>query len=158
MITYMFFKYLFMHLKYTNILNKVYKNENLLEKLSQLFNIEFKKDWVHRVYAVFNPYIQDGIFDPNNQIYEYTSKGLVNDAYIEAYIMNKLNSIKQFIQDNNLFDLLTYKLVRLDDNGNYLFIIQPITWDDFKTYLIRFLILLGVLLIIGTFSIYFIYN
>lgn len=158
MITYMFFKYLFMHLKYTNILNKVYKNENLLEKLSQLFNIEFKKDWVYRVYAVFNPYIQDGIFDPNNQIYEYTSKGLVNDAYIEAYIMNKLNSIKQFIQDNNLFDLLTYKLIRLDDNGNYLFIIQPITWDDFKTYSIRFSILLGSLLIIGAFLIYFIHN
>ena len=95
-----------MNIKYCKILNNVYKNENLLENLSALFKVQFRKDWIGRVYAIFNPHIQDGIFNPNNQIFEYTEQGLVNDAYVEAYILNQLKIAKQFIRANNLFDLL----------------------------------------------------
>ena len=156
MITYSFIKYLLLHIKYCKILNNVYKNENLLDNLSALFKVRFKKDWVGRVYAVFNPHIQEGIFNPNNQIYEYTEQGLVNDAYVEAYILNQLNIAKRFIQANNLFDLLTYRLEKLDENDNYLFIMEPITWDDCKKYSKIFVILLAILGIIGGISIYFI--
>lgn len=156
MITYCFIKYLITHIKYCKILNNVYKNENLLDNLSKLFKVQFKKDWVGRIYAVFNPHIQEGVFNPNNQIFEYTEQGLVNDAYVEAYILNQLNIAKQFIRANNLFDLLTYRLEKLDDNDNYLFIIEPITWADCKKYSKRFLIMLGVLGILGGISLYFI--
>ena len=105
MITYKFIKYLYTHIKYYKILNEVYKEENLLGNLSALFKVEFKKDWVGRIYAVFNPHIQDGIFNQNNQILEYTNEGLVNNSYIESYIMSQLNIAKQFIKANNLFDL-----------------------------------------------------
>ena len=144
------------HIKYCKILNDVYKNENFLNNLSSLFKVQFKKDWVGRVYAVFNPHVQEGIFNPNNQIYEYTERGLVNDAYVEAYILNQLNIAKQFIRANNLFDLLTYRLKKLDDNDNYLFIIEPITWDDCQKYSKRFVILLSVIGILGGISLYFI--
>ena len=156
MITYRFIKYLLLHITYCKILNNVYKNENLLDNLSALFKVRFKKDWVGRVYAVFNPHIQEGIFNPNNQIYEYTDKGLVNDAYVEAYILNQLNIAKRFIQANNLFDLLTYRLEKLDENDNYLFIMEPITWSDCKKYSKIFTILLATIGIIGGISIYFI--
>lgn len=145
-----------LHIKYCKILNDVYKNENLIDNLSALFKVRFRKDWVGRVYAVFNPHIQEGIFNPNNQIYEYTEQGLVNDAYVEAYILNQLNIAKQFIRANNLFDLLTYRLEKIDENDNYLFIMEPITWEDCKKYSKRFAILLTVLGIIGGISIYFI--
>lgn len=145
-----------MHIKYSKILNGVYKNENLLDNLSALFKVRFRKDWVGRVYAVFNPHIQEGIFNPNNQIYEYTEQGLVNDAYVEAYILNQLNIAKQFIRANNLFDLLTYRLEKIDENDNYLFIMEPITWEDCKKYSKRFVILLVLLGIIGGISLYFI--
>lgn len=145
-----------MHIKYSKILNSVYKNENLLDNLSALFKVRFRKDWVGRVYAVFNPHIQEGIFNPNNQIYEYTEQGLVNDAYVEAYILNQLNIAKQFIRANNLFDLLTYRLEKIDENDNYLFIMEPITWDDCKKYSKRFAILLAILGIISGISLYFI--
>lgn len=144
------------HIKYCKILNDVYKNENLIDNLSSLFKVQFKKDWVGRIYAVFNPHVQEGIFNPNNQIYEYTERGLVNDAYVEAYILNQLNIAKQFIKANNLFDLLTYRLEKLDEDDNYLFIIEPITWDDCKKYSKRFVILLGILGILGGISLYFI--
>lgn len=145
-----------MHIKYCKILNDVYVNENLLENLSALFKVQFRKDWVGRIYAVFNPHIQEGVFNPNNQIYEYTERGLVNDAYVEAYILNQLNIAKQFIKANNLFDLLTYKLEKIDENDNYLFIMEPITWNDCKKYSKRFVILLTALGILLGISIYFI--
>lgn len=145
-----------MHIKYCKILNNVYKNENLLDNLSNLFKVQFRQDWVGRLYAIFNPHIQEGVFNPNNQIYEYTENGLVNDAYVEAYILNQLNIAKQFIKANNLFDLLTYRLKKIDENDNYLFIIEPITWEDCKTYTKKVLFIYSVLLIIGIFLIYFI--
>ena len=145
-----------MNIKYCKILNNVYKNENLLDNLSALFRVQFRKDWIGRVYAVFNPYIQDGIFNPNNQIFEYTEQGLVNDAYVEAYILNQLKIAKQFIRANNLFDLLTYRLKKLDDNDNYLFIMEPITWSDCKRYTKIFITVYSMLLISIGFLIYFI--
>lgn len=156
MILYRFIEYLILHIKYCKILNNVYKNENLLDNLSTLFKVQFKKDWVGRVYAVFNPHIQEGVFNPNNQIYEYTEQGLVNDAYVEAYILNQLNIAKQFIRANNLFDLLTYRLKKLDDNDNYLFIMEPITWEDCRKYTKKFVILYSILGILAGILIYFI--
>ena len=44
--------------------------------------------------------------------------------------MTKLNLIRDFIMANNLFDLLTYEIKKLDDYDNYLFVIKPITFDD----------------------------
>jgi hypothetical protein len=156
MITYKFIKYLYTHIKYFRILNDVYKQEKLLENLTALFKVEFKKDWVGRIYAVFNPHIQDGIFNQNNQILEYTNEGLSNSSYVESYIMTQLNIAKQFIKANNLFDLLTYKLIKLDDNDNYLFIIQPITWEDCVSYTKKFMILWGIIGILVLILIYLI--
>lgn len=156
MITYLFIKHLILHLRYTKILKKVYKDENLLDNLSSLFKVPFKMDWMGRVYAIFNPHVQDGVFNPNNQIYEYDENGLTNKAYIEAYIMNQLNIAKRFIQASNLFDLLTYKIKKIDDFDNYLFIMQSITYEDFKTATKRFLwMFLTICLIIVGFLIYY---
>lgn len=156
MITYLFFKYLILHIKYMRILKRVYKEENLLENLSKLFGTTFKTDWIGRAYTVINPLIQNGIYDPNNQIYEYNENGLINDTYVEAYIMKQLNIAKQFIKANNLFDLLTYEIKKIDDYGNYLFVIHSITWPDLKSSIKKMSILYGVLLILGIISIFFI--
>lgn len=156
MITYRFLKYLILNIKYSKLLNKVYEEENLLRNLSALFKVEFRKDWICRIYAVFNPNIQDGIYDPNRQIYEYDETGLTNRPYVEAYIMEQLSIVKQFIRANNLFDLLTYKIEKIDDNDNYLFIMQPITLEDCMKYTKYFGIMLSILLIIAGFLIYFI--
>ena len=44
--------------------------------------------------------------------------------------MFKFNLIKDFVIANNLFDLLTYEIKRLDEYDNYLFVIKPITQED----------------------------
>ena len=111
-------------------MKRIYSDEQLLNKFSQLFGTEFRMDWVGRIYAVFNPNIINDELDVNSQIFEYGENGLTNSPYIEKWIMTKLNIVKDFIMANNLFDLLTYEIKKIDDYDNYLFIIKPITFDD----------------------------
>ena len=149
MITYNFIKYLILNIKYTRILKHIYKDEQIPENLSKLFNTNFKIDWIGRMYTVINPNLIDGIYDASSQIFEYDERGLSNDAYIERFIMQKLNIASNYIKANNLFDLLTYEIKKLDEYDNYLFIIKPITLDDFVKNSKRFGILLTSLLIAG---------
>lgn len=114
------------NIKYTRLLNKVYTNENLLNNLSNLFGFKFKKDWIGRLYTVINP----NILNKEEQIYEYNENGLDNEMFVEKFIMDKLNIADNFIKTNNLFDLLTYRIEKIDNYGNYLFILQPITLYD----------------------------
>ena len=150
MIFYKFLLNLYLNIKYTSLLNKIYKDENLLYKFSQLFEVEFKKDWVGRIYTVINPNILNNELDVNTQIFEYGENGLTNKPYIEKYIMTKLNLIKSFIMANNLFDLLTYEIVELDKYDNYLIVLKPITFDDCKKwtkiFVITYLSLITILI------------
>lgn len=149
MIIYRFFKCLFLNIKYTKILSKVYDNENIIENLSNLFKSQFKKDWIGRLYTVINPNLLGDDFDINTIIYEYNENGLDNREFVQRWIMMKLNIAQSFIQTNNLFDLLTYDIKKLDEYDNYLFIIEPITLNDCLKYTKYFSILLISLIVIG---------
>ena len=134
MVLYNFITNLILNVKYTKLIKKVYKDEDLLNKFSQLFGTEFRIDWVGRIYTVINPTIIDDKFDINTQIFEYGEEGLTNSVYIERWIMGKFNLVKDFIIANNLFDLLTYRIEKIDDYNNYLFVIEPITFEDCKKW------------------------
>ena len=138
MVFYRFIKNLTLNIRYTKLLNKIYKDEKLVERFSQLFGTEFRIDWVGRMYTVIN------------QIFEYGENGFSNDPYVEKWIMTKFNIVKDFIMANNLFDLLTYELKKLDEYDNYLFIIKPITFDDCKKWTKIFTGVYGGLIIIAT--------
>ena len=131
-------------------MKQIYEDEQLLYKFSELFGTEFRIDWVGRMYAVFNPNIINNELDVNSQIFEYDENGLTNKPYIEKWIMTKLIIIKDFIMANNLFDLLTYEIKRIDDYDNYLFIIKPITFDDCMKWSKIFAITYSILAIIAT--------
>lgn len=149
MIIYNFFKNLLLNIKYTKLIKQVYKDDDIINKLSKLFGVEFRIDWVGRLYAVLNPNIVDEKFDVNTQIFEYGENGLSNTVYLEKYIMTKLNIIKDFVIANNLFDLLTYRIEKLDNYDNYLFVIEPITFYDCKKWTKIFAITYSILLVIG---------
>jgi hypothetical protein len=149
MVIYNFIKYLFLYIKYYKILKKVYEEENIIENLSKTFNIEFKQDWIGRIYCIFNPNLVDGKFDPNHQIYSYNDKGLSTDDFVEQYIMTQLNIIQRYIRANNLFELLDYNLVKLDDYDNYLFIIKPIPFEDLKKWTKLFILIYPLLIAIA---------
>lgn len=129
MIIYHFIKYLILSIKYNNILNKVYREEKILEGLSTMLGVELRKDWIGRIYAVFNPYIKNGKYDPESPIYEIGSN-TSSEMVVEKYIMQRLSIAHNFIHANNLFELLTYKLERVDDYDNFLFVMQPIPYGE----------------------------
>lgn len=149
MIFYKFILNLWLNIKYTRLLTEIYRNENLLYKFSQLFGVEFRKDWVGRIYTILNPSIVDNKLDFNTQIFEYGENGLTNEPYVEKYIMTKLNLIKDFIMANNLFDMLTYEIKRIDEYDNYLIVIKPITFDECKKWCKIFFITYSILFITG---------
>lgn len=148
MIFFNFIKYLISNIRYTRLIKKVYKDEDLINKFSKLFGVEFRIDWVGRLYAVLNPNITEDKLDLTTQFFEYDENGLNNKLYLERWIMTKFNLVKDFILANNLFDLLTYTIEKIDEYDNYLFIIKPITFDDFVKNTKRFLTIYGIFAVI----------
>ena len=157
MIIYKFIKQLILHRKYSRIFSKICKEENLINNLSNLFGAQFKTDWVGRVYVVLNPNLVKDRMDFQNQIFEYNDNGFDNSTYIEKWIMDKLNIASNFIKHNDLFDLLTYEIKRIDEYDNYLFVIQPITLQDYLKYS-KQLLFSGIGLILIGILIYFLIN
>lgn len=150
MIIYNFFKYLLLNRKYSRLIKKTFQNENILQGLSQIFKANFKTDWIGRIYAVLNPNLdENGQYSPNTQIFEYGEKGLNNEKMVEQWVMERMVVISEFIQANNLFELLTYSIKKLDKYDNYLFILEPVTLSDCMKWSKRFAILSGILIIIG---------
>ena len=150
MITYNFIKYLILYIRYAKMIKSVFEKEGLLKSFSLLFNSEFRMDWIGRVYTVLNPIVQN-VEDPTIgsavAIYEFTENGgLSNRMWVEKWVMDRLYAAQQFIQDNNLFDLLTYDITRLDDNENYLFVLKPLHFNELKKWTKRFLITFGVII------------
>ena len=150
MIIYNFFKYLLLNRKYSRLIKKTFQNENILQGLSQIFKANFKTDWIGRIYAVLNPNLdENGQYSPNTQIFEYGETGLNNEKMVEQWVMERMVVISEFIQANNLFELLTYSIKKLDKYDNYLFILEPVTLSDCMKWSKRFAILFGILIIIG---------
>jgi len=143
MITYFFIKYLVLYIKYAKTIKGVFKEENLLKSFSMFFGSEFRMDWVGRVYTVLNPMVQkmeDPTVGTGVAIYEFTESGqLSNRMWVEKWVMDHLMAAQQFIQANNLFDLLTYDITRIDDNENYLFVLSPLYFNDLKKWFKRFI-------------------
>lgn len=107
---------------------KAYKEDELISKLSYVFGVQFRIDRAGRLYAVINPAIRDGKYDPS-QALEYTESGYDNTEHAKKWIMERLILIDNFIKANNLFDLLTYDIRAIDQNQNYLLVLSPITWE-----------------------------
>jgi hypothetical protein len=73
---------------------------------------------------------------------------------VEQWVMEKMLVISNFIQTNNLFDVLTYSIKKLDKYDNYLFVLEPITlqncfkWSKWMAGLVGTLIIAGIVLLI----------
>ena len=148
MIIYKFIKYLILSIRYNSLLNKIYREERLLEGLSKLFGSEVKQDWIGRIYVVINPHIKDGKWNPESTVQELGNDN-ISKIVVTNMIMGTLNTVRQFIKTNNLFDLLTYDIQKISDNDDYLLIMEPITYPDLKNYTKKFLIVYGIILLLS---------
>lgn len=115
------------YIKIQRLLNKIIKTERLEKNLSNIFGVECKRDWVGRLYMVVNPIIQN-IEDGGNTLIYDKDENLV----IEGWVMKNLELIRNFVVNNSLFDLMTYKIEKIDDDDNYLIVFKNIYFDDMK--------------------------
>ncbi len=137
------FKNIYLHLKYKSIIDRVYRDENLKDNLGRLLETTIRTDWWGRIYTVVNP----NKISQSDQIYELTDAGLDNRAFVEKWLMERFIVVEKFIKASNLFDLLTYSITKIDDMGNYLIIVEPITFNDFKRSVKLLLISLTIMII-----------
>lgn len=136
----MFIRSLIDHIKIRRIVKKIIKEENLLSNLSALFSTEnyvvnFKQDWVGRIYAVINPVVQS----PQNRIFEYDTLGMNLKSFINKWVIEHMIAADNFVKNHQLFDILVYDLKPLDTDYNFLITLTPITWNDFHSSLNRLL-------------------
>ena len=136
----MFIRSLIDHIKIRRIVKKIIKEENLLSNLSALFSTEnyvvnFKQDWVGRIYAVINPVVQS----PQNRIFEYDTLGMNLKSFINKWVIEHIIAADNFVKNHQLFDILVYDLKPLDTDYNFLITLTPITWNDFHSSLKRLL-------------------
>ena len=134
------------YFKSLKILRKACREEQLLQKLSQSLGYRFRIDRIGRIYTVINPLVQNIDTGGNAIIYDGN-----NEPMVKEYIIKNMLMLKNFIGDNQFFDILTYDIKRLDEDQNYLVILKPIFLEDtikyFKifTYIILVLILMYIL-------------
>lgn len=150
MIIYRFIKYFLMTLRFNKIIKSVDSAEHLWNNLGKMLNTDFKTDWIGRSYAVINPSVSKNEYDINSQIFEYGQDGLSDLPGVENWIMKRLMVAQNFIQAQNLFDILTYKIKKIDNYNNYLLIFQVVPLDDTIRYFKHFLILLLIIAILTT--------
>lgn len=148
----MLIKNLISHIKMCKVIKQIIKAEDLLHNFSTLFSTEnykvnFKQDWVGRIYAIVNPVVQD----PQARIFEYDSKGMNINSFIEKWVIEHMIAADNFVKNHQLFDILTYELKPIEDDTdyNFLFTLTPVTWFDLAKSLKRFLWILFGLGIVG---------
>ena len=105
--------------KITKKLKKIYKEDDIVDKLTYITNINFKVDWVGRIYGIFNPLINiplnERVFDDNK---------MLSIDFVNKYLLERVDITSKFITEQTLFDYLTLENVILD-NQNSLIIITP---------------------------------
>lgn len=154
MFIFKFFKALWVHLTYIRVLSRTYNDEQLVHKLSHIIGAQFHVDRAQRLYAVVNPAIRDGRYN-QEQALEWSDTGQNNAEYVKKWMMDHLNILEKFILANNLFDMLTFKIEQIDDYGNYLCVLQPITFSPLchraKQALVEFCVLVVIAILVVVF-------
>ena len=134
----MFFRDMIDYFKIKRIVDNVIKEEDLLNNFSKLFTtknyeVNFKKDWISRIYAVVNPIVQD----PQARIFEYDEDGTNLNSFASKWVIEHMIAADTFVKNHELFDILVYDCKQLDKDYNFLITLTPITWFDFQKSLKR---------------------
>lgn len=117
-------KILYNFFRYQKVINRVVCTPEFIQALSSSFGVAFQKDHIGRLYTVINPYVQKIDINSNDIVYDQ------DKPVIDKWIMDKFILIDMVIKNHDLFDILTYDIVRVDDDMNYLLTISNALLKD----------------------------
>lgn len=155
-------KNIFTYLSLKKELMNDYREENLIERFSELYKVPFKVDNAGRLYAIINPLLLNIRNNSSSQIYEYTSEGMTDTTYIKQWVFTNLMAIEKMFAAENLLDVLLFDIQPILNNGtptgNYLITFTPRGFHEYdkarRTILTVLKItgtvsLVGVLILLG---------
>lgn len=136
-------KEIYNYFKYRRIFRDVLNNTQFIEALSMSFGVEFNRDKLDRLYTVINPYIQNMGNPGNSIIYDGDNKPIVDKWVVDNFLI-----IDKVIKNHDIFDIISYNIEKIDDDMNFLLVIQnallPTATKCFK----RLGIIAGVLILL----------
>lgn len=136
--------------KTQRIIRKAVKEEDILKKLTTIFGTEFRMDWIGRIYTVINPHIQNIDGDYQSLIYQYNKDNTMsNDIAINQWVIKNMVRASDFINDNNFIDVLAYRIDKIDEDNNYLFVLENPLMYRFLRFCRVAAVLVGVLALLA---------
>lgn len=136
-------KEIYNYFKYKRIFRDVLNNTQFIEALSMSFGVEFNRDKLDRLYTVINPYIQNMGNPGNSIIYDGDDKPIVDKWVVDNFLI-----IDKVIKNHDIFDIISYNIEKIDDDMNFLLVIQNALLPTATKCLKRLGIIAGVLILI----------
>lgn len=107
--------------------------------LKRYLFVEFKKDWIGRLYAVVNPTLDiNGKYDVNASIIEIDGNNTNNNAYVETWLYKQLSVVSDVfhMQYSGLFDAIgaEVKHVGPKEHDNYLIVFDLVNRKETAIY------------------------
>lgn len=136
-------KEIYNYFKYKRIFRDVLNNTQFIEALSMSFGVEFNRDKLDRLYTVINPYIQNMGNPGNSIIYDGDDKPIVDKWVVDNFLI-----IDKVIKNHDIFDIISYNIEKIDDDMNFLLVIQNALLPTAAKCLKRLGIIAGVLILL----------
>lgn len=155
---YNFFLSIFYYFRDLSYVGDVFYGEDLNRILKKYLHVDFKKDWIGRLYGVINPSIDiNGNFDINSQIIEIDNDNTNNEAYVKNWIFSQLLMVGSFFKLSNLYDFISIEIKHVGpvNADNFLIIFDIASRKDISIFFkkslkvsILYLILIGIIVFV----------
>lgn len=118
---------LFSYIKSILYIKDTFYSDKFAYVLSQYLKVNFRKDWIGRLYAVVNPAIDiNGNIDFSSQIIEFTESGMSTDNYVKSWVLKQMSLIKSVfnLNQSGFFDYISaeFRHVGPENGDNWLVI------------------------------------
>lgn len=133
-------KWLYIYARDYNYVAETFYSDQFSYVLKRYLNVDFKKDWIGRLYAVINPLIDiDGKMNFNNVIIELDDTNTNNNDYVKSWVMKQMSMINALfkLENSGFFDIIgvKFKHVGPKNQDNYLVIFDICSRLEFTSYI-----------------------
>ena len=121
--------------------------------LKKYLKIDFKKDWIGRLYGVINPNLnEDGQYDFNSVVIEIDGDNTNNNEYVKNWVYRQMNLVGQLFKIEKLYDYINidFKHVGPENMDNYLVVFDIVSrqiYAESAKNLFKHILFLGILFV-----------
>lgn len=155
-------KSFYYYIKDKSVIGDTFYSSSFKYILKQYLNVEFRKDWLGRLYGVINPNIDiNGNINFNNSIIEIDDENTNNNKYVTYWVYKQMNLVRTVfkLENSPFFDYIgaEFRHVGPINQDNYLVIFDIISRKVFTGVFKQMLLQLFIyiIIIIGCYFLFF---